>query len=153
MKLRIIVCSLLAALAFAQAPAPDTAAVPKLKAAKGLKAFRGRVAKALGLSAEQKAQIRTIRQQSKTSAQPVVAQLKQNRASLNAAIKAGDTAQIQSLSKSQGELMGQVLTIRTEAKAQVYAGLSPDQRTKFDAIQARVQSRLAQRQAKRALAN
>jgi Spy/CpxP family protein refolding chaperone len=115
-----------------------------------LAAIRGRIAKALGLTTAQKEQIKTIRQQAKLTAQPVTTQLEQNQQALTAAIKAGDAAQVQALSKTQGELRGQVLAIRSQARMQIYAGLTNEQRTKLDAIEARLQTRIA---AKRALAN
>ena len=96
----------------------------------------GHMAKELGLSVTQKAQMKTIRQQARQTAQPVVDRLKRNRQALSAAVKTGDTAQIQTLSKTQGELRGQALTIRSQARAQIYAGLTNDQRQKMDAIRA-----------------
>jgi Spy/CpxP family protein refolding chaperone len=85
--------------------------------------------------------MKTIREQVRQKVMPLAAQLKQNHQALAAAVKTGDTSQIQALSKTQGDLRGQALTIRSEAMAQVYAELTPDQRQKLDAIRQRLQQR------------
>ncbi len=128
MKIRHIIFPVMiaAAVALAQADTPGQ---------------HGQLAKELGLSKTQKVQLKTIRQQARQTVQPVVERLKQNRQALSAAVKAGDSAQIASLSKTQGELKGQALTIRSEAKAQIYADLTPDQRQKMDEIQSRKQTK------------
>jgi len=103
--------------------------------AKAVNAHNG-LARELGLSKTQKTEMKAIRQAARQKAWPVVDQLKQNRQALSAAVKAGDASQIQTLSKTQGELRGQALAIRSQARAQIYAGLTADQRQKMDAIQA-----------------
>jgi len=86
--------------------------------------------KALDLTAAQKQQARTILQATRQQAQPLAAQIKLDRESLTAAIQAGDTAKIQQISTAMGTLQGQVLAIRSAGKAQFYALLTPDQKTK-----------------------
>jgi len=152
MKLRLIVFLVVSGAAISLAQTPAVVTPPQTRAAR-MAAIKGRVAKALGLSTAQKQQIKTIRQQAKLTAEPVVGKLKQNRAALTTAIKAGDAAQIQALSKTQGELLGQSLSIRSQARAQIYAGLTNDQRTKLDAIQARIQAKLTQRKAAKSAVN
>lgn len=100
----------------------------------------------LGLSADQKSEFRAIRQQTRQSVQPVADKMQQNRQALAAAIKANDTAQIEALSKTQGELRGQVMALRNESRATMYAELTPDQRAKMG----QVRSRRAKRNAKKA---
>ena len=90
-----------------------------------------------GLSAAQKSEIKAIRQQGRTKTQPVADQLRQNREALRAAVKANDAAQIQTLSKTRGDLRGQALALRSQTRAKVYADLTPEQRQKLDARQAR----------------
>jgi Spy/CpxP family protein refolding chaperone len=119
MKLKLIAISLLIS---AMASTPMFAA-------------KSRLATELGLTKSQKAQFKSIRQQARQKAEPVTAQLKENRQALSAAIKSGDTAKIESLSKTQGELKGQKMAIRNEVRTQIYAGLNSDQRQKFDAMQ------------------
>jgi len=95
----------------------------------------GQLARELGLSKAQKAQMKTIRQQARQTVQPIVERLKQNRQALATAVKAGDSGQIAALSKTQGELRGQTLTVRSQAKSQIYADLTDAQRQKMDEIQ------------------
>ncbi len=143
MKLRLIATSLvLGAAVFAQTPAPSPTPASPGPIAR-LRARRARrVAKALNLTDAQKSQIKSIRQQARSNAQPIATQLRQNRQALNAAIKSNDTAQIQALSKTQGDLAGQIATIRSQARAQIYAGLTDDQRRMLDDRQARIRQRL-----------
>ncbi len=160
MKLRLIVflTASTAATMLVQAQTPTAPPQTQAKAlpqarAKRLAALKGKVAKALGLSPAQRQQDKTIREQAKLTIKPVREQLQQNRQALAAAVKTGDAKQIQTLSQTRGQLMGQALAIRSQAQAQVYAGLTNDQRTKLDAIQTRVQAKLAERRAARSLVN
>jgi Spy/CpxP family protein refolding chaperone len=158
MKLRLITMTAMAALAVglvqAQAPAVGGNTTRQQLRAQRALALRGRVtAKGLTLSDAQKQQVKTIRQQAQQTAEPVREQLQQNRAALTAAVKAGNAAQIQALSQTQGELAGKALAIRSQAQAQIYAGLTNEQRQKLDAAQARMQQRIAKRQANLGLAN
>jgi len=128
-------------LALAQTPAaPHTPAAPK--AGHGRQMMRHRMAKALGLTADQKQQAKAIFQQAKQEAQPVAQQLKQNRETLAAAIKANNVSQIQTLSAQQGNLRGQALAIRSEAMAKFYGTLTPDQKAKADQIRQRIKNRV-----------
>ena len=132
MKLRLVVSTL------------AIAALATLAQAKP--ARQARAARELGLSPAQKSEMKAIRQQGRTQVQPVADQLRQNREALRAAVKANDAGQIQALSKTQGELRGQALALRSQTRAKVYAGLTPEQRGKLDARK----SRVARRRAKRA---
>ena len=78
-------------------------------------------------------------QQARTAAQPVRQQLQQGRQSLATAVKNNDTVQIQSLAAAQGALQGQALAIQSAAKAKFYAILTPDQKTKLDQMQGKLQ--------------
>jgi Spy/CpxP family protein refolding chaperone len=75
--------------------------------------------------------------------------LKANREALAAAVKANDVAQIHSLSAQRGNLQGQLLGIRSEARAKVYATLTPEQKAKADQIRERVKQRIEKRKAAR----
>jgi len=139
--------ALAAGMAFSQDAAPAPTPQPPQAGTTRLRAgVRRRLLQALGLSDAQKQQAKTIFQQARQSAQPLAAQLQQNRQALAAAVKANDTAQIQQLSAQQGTLHGQVLAIRSEAMAKLYAILTPEQRTKADQIQQNIQQRIKQRQ-------
>ena len=156
MKLRFVTLLTFAALGtgFVQAQAPAAPATIPVGARRAARQkllarrvpLRGRgAAKRLNLTDAQKQQAKTIREQARLTAKPLRDQLQQNRQALSAAVKAGDAAQIQALSKTQGDLMGQAMAIRSQSRAQIYAGLTNDQRQKMDAIQERMQRRMAQR--------
>ncbi len=153
MKFRLIVGSMVlflaASLVWAQAPGRMGAGPRQQMLAQRLAQMKRNNAKGLGLTPEQKAKDKTIREQARLSAQPTVDKLRQNREALNAAVKAGDAAKIAALSKTQGELQGEVLAIRGQAQAQVYAGLTNEQRQKLDERQSRMKQRLERLQAKR----
>ncbi len=87
-----------------------------------------------------------MRQQARKDAQPIQDKLQQNRQALSAAVKANDTAQIDALSKTQGELRGQMRAVHGEARAKIYADLTPDQKAKMG----QVRSHRAKRNAKKA---
>jgi Spy/CpxP family protein refolding chaperone len=129
MKLRLFASALLfGPPAFAQTPAPTPAPTTPRAFARH-RAHKARHAtKALNLTDAQKSQMKSIREQTRSTVKPIAAQLRQNRQALNAAIKTNDTPQIQALSKTQGELRGQMATIRSQSRAQIYAGLTDDQR-------------------------
>jgi len=111
----------------------------------GHKAARHRMFQALDLSDAQKQQAKQIFQQARETAQPVAKQLRENREALQAAVKANNLSQIQTLSAQAGPLQAQLLAIRSEAMAKFYATLTPEQRTKADQIQARVRQRMQKR--------
>jgi Spy/CpxP family protein refolding chaperone len=104
----------------------------KLGAGAGL---NQRVLAALDLTDAQKAQIKTILQDASQSAKPVREAAQKTRQDLTAAIMAGNTAQIQSLSATLGTTQGQLLAIRGGARTQIYQSLTPDQKTKLDTLQ------------------
>jgi len=94
------------------------------------------------LNDSQKAQAKTVFQQARQSAQPIRQQLMDTRKSLRAAVEANDTAQIQKLTATEGNEMGQLMAIRSTAFAKVYQTLSPDQKQKLTELQqARQQQR------------
>src|SRR5581483_7072508 len=144
------IAALAAGMAMAQAPAaPANPAQPL--AGKAWRTHRGafgqRMAQALNMTDAQKAQAKAIFQQARQNAQPVAQQLKQNREALAAAVKANDVAQIHSLSLQQGNLRGQLLGIRSEAMAKVYATLTPEQKTKADQMHQQMKTRMHRRNA------
>ena len=50
-------------------------------------------------------------------------------------MKAGKTADIERLSAEQGQLMGKMMAIHSEAFAKIYQTLTPEQRVKADQMQ------------------
>jgi protein CpxP len=131
------VAAMAAGMALAQTPAAPT------------HSRAGRMFQALDLTDAQKQQTRTFLQQAKQNAQPLMTQLRANRHALAAAVKANDVAQIHTLAAQQGNLEGQLLGIRSEARAKVYALLTPEQKAKADAMREKVRERMKQRFEKR----
>ena len=86
--------------------------------------------RSLGLDATQQGKVHTILADAQLSSQTLRDQLKPLRTSLLAAIKANDTAQIEALHQQISPLQQQLDVIHSKASAQIYASLSPDQKTK-----------------------
>jgi Spy/CpxP family protein refolding chaperone len=101
----------------------------------------GQLAAALNLTDAQKTQMKSIFQASRQSAQPVRQQLKQTRQSLQAAVKAGDSNQIQQLAATEGTELGQLAAIHASARAQMFKMLTPEQQQKLSTLQAAMHSR------------
>jgi Spy/CpxP family protein refolding chaperone len=96
------------------------------------------------LTDSQKAQAKSVFQAARQSAQPIHQQLMQTRQSLRAAVQSGNTSQIQQLSATEGNEMGQLMAIRSSAFSQVYQTLSADQKQQLTQLeQARHQRRHA----------
>jgi protein CpxP len=141
------VAAMAAGMALAQTPAAP--AQPHAGRMMGRQAMRGKMFQALNLTEAQKQQTKTLMQQAKQNAQPLMTQLRTNRQALAAAVKANDVAQIHSLAAQQGNLQGQLLGIRSEARAKVYALLTPEQKAKADEMREKVRERMKQRFEKR----
>ena len=100
---------------------------------------------ALNLTPAQKQQAKAIFQEARQTTQPVRDQLRRNRQTMAAAVKADNRAQIDQLSAERGKLMGQLTTTRTEAMARFYHELTPQQRAKADQIHQRFEARMQER--------
>jgi protein CpxP len=124
-----LIAAIAAGLAIAQPAVPARGA--------GRQAARHRMMKALDLTDAQKQQARLIFQQARETAQPVAKQLKDNREALQAAIKANNAAQIQTLSAQSGALQGQLAAVRSQAMAKFYANLTPEQQARAEEIRSR----------------
>jgi hypothetical protein len=69
-----------------------------------------------------------------TNAQTIQTSLQTNRDALTAATKANNTASIDQLSTASGALNGQLTAINAKAEAALYALLTADQKTLYDAM-------------------
>jgi len=87
------------------------------------------------LTDAQKAQAKGVFQQARQSAKPVRQQLMETRQSLRAAVQSGNTSQIQQLSATEGNEIGQLMAIRSSAFSKVYQTLSPDQKQKLTELE------------------
>jgi Spy/CpxP family protein refolding chaperone len=91
------------------------------------------VASYLDLTEAQKTQIKPILDAARAAAAPLVAQLREGRAALHEAVKAGrPDAELDALAQKQGALLGQLAAIRAKAWAKVYPLLTPEQQDKLD---------------------
>jgi Spy/CpxP family protein refolding chaperone len=103
-----------------------------------------RMMEALNLTPEQKDKAKTIFGEARTASQPVRRELRQNRQSMMAAVKADDKAQIEKLSVERGRLVAKMSQNRAEAMAKFYRTLTPAQRAKAEQVRAEFQARRSQ---------
>ena len=101
-----------------------------------------RLATVLSLTEAQKEQAQTIFTQSQQSATALNQQLKQNRDAMKAAVKSDNASQIQQLAAEQGKLLGQVIAIHSNAMAEFYKILTPEQQTKAEQLHQQFQGRM-----------
>jgi len=91
----------------------------------------GRMADYLNLTTAQRAQAQNIFREAGQTAKPVRQQLRETHKSLQAAIKSGNSDQIQQLSATEGTERGQLAAIRATAFAKLYPALTPEQQQKL----------------------
>ena len=96
---------------------------------------RGRMANYLNLTAAQRGQAKTIFREASQSAKPVRQQLRETRQSLQAAIKSGNSDQIQQFAATEGTEKGQLAAIRATAFAKLYPILTAEQQQKLAEFQ------------------
>ena len=87
--------------------------------------------KALNLTDAQQVQIKTIMQGERAKMQPLKQQLRQNEQAQNAATT-GDFNELQAraFAQKQTQIMNDLIVEKQRMKSQIYAVLTPDQRTK-----------------------
>jgi Spy/CpxP family protein refolding chaperone len=124
MKQTISAFLLLAASAFAQGPfgPPD----PATQVA--------RLTTLLALTSAQQAQATTIFTNEQSAIAPIQTQEQTTRTSLTAAVKANQTATIDTLAAQLGGYNGQMIDIQSKAQAAFYAILTPTQQTQYDSL-------------------
>jgi Spy/CpxP family protein refolding chaperone len=122
MKLKLLVglTCLSAGLMLAQAPG-------------GARRGPGREAALLGLTTDQQTLIKAARTDAATQSKPLRDQARTLQGELTAAIKAGDTGKIDSLTPSIAQIQGQIGAIDAKAQAKIYGSLTADQKAKVDA--------------------
>jgi periplasmic protein CpxP/Spy len=144
------IAALAGGMALAQTPAPGPAPNPPAAHQNFARQRRERLAQKLNLTEAQKQQAKAIFENARMTAKPVREQLKENRQALVTAAKAGNNnATIQQLAAKQGNLLGKMVAIRTEAFGRFYQLLTPEQRAKAGQMhhqwRQRFESRLHQR--------
>jgi Spy/CpxP family protein refolding chaperone len=143
--------ALAAGMAFAQTPsAPSEATAPEPGTSPAvtqgthrqmMQKRLDRLTRELNLTPSQQSQAKSIFSKAGADARPLRAQLKENTAALRAAVKVNDRAQIGQLSANEGNLIGKMVAIRSEANASFYKTLSPEQQTKFTQLQQQARAR------------
>jgi periplasmic protein CpxP/Spy len=113
--------------------------------AAGRKHFRGarfgqRMATQLGLTDQQKTQIKQLLQNEKANVQPLREQLRSEHQQMLAATKGGtfDEAQVRTLANQQAQTQANLIVEREKMKSEIYKLLTPDQRAKADQLQAQM---------------
>jgi Spy/CpxP family protein refolding chaperone len=119
---------------FAQNGPPDPAQpAPQQQQKSQQRAHPGRrMAKYLNMSADQRAQARQILAGAKQEATPLRLQMQQNRKALADAIKSGNDAQIDQITKAEAPVKAQLAAIHAHAMEKIYATLTPEQKAKAD---------------------
>ena len=98
-------------------------------------------ARDLNLTPDQQAQAKQIMAGARQESAPLRQQMKQNREALASAIKSGNDAQIDQITKADAPVMAQMAAIRAHAFEKIYATLTPEQKAKADTMRQRFQSR------------
>jgi len=96
-----------------------------------------------------KADIKKIRTAARDQSKPIRQQLRSNRKSLGQAVKAGDTAKIDTLATEQGTLQGQLVAIRANTRVDVKNVLTPEQQQKWTSFQEKREARWEERRQRR----
>jgi Spy/CpxP family protein refolding chaperone len=97
----------------------------------GRKGPGGGLARSLDLTDAQKTQIEAIRQEAETQSKNLQEMLRTDNSALTDAVKANNTGLITTLTQRIGGTQGQLLAIRANAGAKIYALLTPEQKSKL----------------------
>lgn len=94
--------------------------------------FGERMAQQLGLSDAQQQQIKSILQAEKPKMQPLMQELRQERQQMNSLTESGnfDEGAVRAAASKQAQTETDLAVERARVKAQIFAVLTPDQRTK-----------------------
>jgi Spy/CpxP family protein refolding chaperone len=94
--------------------------------------FGQRMAQQLGLTDAQQQQIKSILQAEKPKMQPLMQELKQERQQMNSLTDSGnfDEAAVRAAASKQAQTETDLAVERARVKSQIFAVLTPDQRTK-----------------------
>jgi periplasmic protein CpxP/Spy len=114
-------------------------------------AFLGRMGQELGLSDDQKQRIRGILESARPEMQSVRTELRANREKLDA-LSPDDPSYgsvVSSVSKTAGDLTTRMVANGAQVQSQVWAVLTPEQRTKATALRSQMRERMQQRMKER----
>src|SRR5260370_28202407 len=88
--------------------------------------FAREMAASLNLTPDQSGQVKAIFRESRQSARPIRQRLMETRKSLRAAVKGGDSEQIQKLPATEGPEAGPLSAFQATAPSKRYQRLTPD---------------------------
>ena len=110
-----------------------------------------RMAEKLNLSEEQKTQVKTILEDSKTRVKPLMESLGENRKQAENLGKDGafNEEQVNQIATNQAETMKQLFIEKEKTKAQIFALLTPEQRTQAAQMKEQFKERSKERFKKR----
>jgi periplasmic protein CpxP/Spy len=129
---------LIASTAVAQTPAPADQATQMKSHRRAMGGPQlGRLTRQLNLTVDQQNQARSIFQAARAQAKSAAPQVRAERQQMSDAIKSGNEAQIDRLAQQNAQLSSSNRAIHAKAMAKFYSMLTPDQKTKFDTLQAR----------------
>jgi len=117
----------------------------------GAQMMLGRMGEQLGLSEAQKQQVRGILESARPEMQSVREQMRANQQRLEAT-KPDDPAYqsgVAEVSRAAGELASRTVSNGAQVRKQVWAVLTPEQRTKAEALRAEMQARMKERREQR----
>lgn len=103
-----------------------------------------RMTEELNLTEAQKAQVRQIIAEEKGNIEPLMEQLRGNRTKLFELSKSGqfDEAAVRAIAGGQASLFTDLIVEKERVKTKVYAILTPEQKTKADAMIERMENRM-----------
>jgi Spy/CpxP family protein refolding chaperone len=106
--------------------------------------FGQRMATELGLTDQQKTQIKQILENEKPKVQPLRDQLRNEHQQMAALTKDGafDEAQVRNIANQQAQTQANLIVERQRVKSEIYQLLTPDQRTKADQMKAQLGQRM-----------
>ena len=101
--------------------------------------FLAHMSEQLGLTDQQKTEVKTILTTEQTTVEPLIRQLDQNRQDLRAATKNGrfDETQVRALATQQAQILTELIVEKERSKAKIYNLLSEEQRAKSDQMMER----------------
>ncbi len=93
---------------------------------------QNRMADYLNLTPAQRVEAKQVMKEAHAQSASLRQQLKQDHAELATAVKSGNDAQIDRITKSEAPLLAQMAAIRAHAREKIYATLTPEQKAKAD---------------------
>jgi Spy/CpxP family protein refolding chaperone len=106
------------------------------QATKGPDYISEHLTKELNLTADQQTKVRAIFADTHQRAQALEPKMREEREALKTAVKAGDDREIDRILQQNAQLNADFQAMHVKAMAKVYALLTPDQKVKFDQLDA-----------------